>query len=145
MRQGYKFSVRGKILNPNHVPTIPPTKWYDKPYTGINTAESGAVYKRPRNYNGISSDTNIEERHGPVTTVQPPSPETESVINPVDYVQAFEDRVMEYHQELEKLRAEIKRLSAENAKLINEAQQVVHQARNFQPNSLIRTSLSNGG
>ena len=146
MRQGYQFNRRGKLLNPNHVPATPSTQWYDKPYTGINTAESGAAYRRPKQYKGISN-VNTEDRHGPVTIVQPAldSEPQESVISPVDYVNAFEARVMEYHKEIEKLRAENKRLSDDNKKLCREVQQIVHQARNFQPNSLIRTSLSNGG
>ena len=43
------------------------------------------------------------------------------------------------------LRQEITKLKEDNRKLRDELTQAVYQHRNWQPNSLVRTSLANGG
>ena len=66
-------------------------------------------------------------------------------ITPVDYVNAFEARVQEYHKTVAQLRQENDKLKEDNRKLRDELTQAVYQHRNWQPNSLVRTSLANGG
>ena len=144
--EGYKFGGRGVLLNPGKkmMPEAKKAEWRKR----------GAYNLADIDFSPTPSIT--KDDIGATITVGP-APTRE--ITPMDYVSAFEQRVLEFHTITEDASATVTRLKqekgtilqeltdlrTENRKLRDQLTQAIYQQRNWQPNSLIRTSLANGG
>ena len=131
--EGYRFSGRGRIINPKG-------RWKPDPETVTSQLAAGMT-------DALSVKTIPVFEDGTVTISADPGiqPQPSEGLSPLDYVNAFEERVLEYHKKVAALETTIRKLQDDNRKLQSSLTQALYQSRNWQPNSLVRTSLANGG
>jgi uncharacterized protein YerC len=164
--EGYRFNGRGQVMNLGGASShMTNRSYFNRAFSApiVNTPDK--IWEKKEEQPDWSSLKPVKHEASSVQefakllvpalkSIEPArkSGQASSEITPLDYVNAFEERVLEYHTRIKALTEDTKRLEQENAmlkadlsKLQSDLTQALYQARNFQPNSLIRTSLSNGG
>jgi hypothetical protein len=137
--EGYRFNSRGRIISPAR-------KSKPDPET-VTGSDSMAMQLVAGAFGATITPSAPIFEDGTVTISADPDIQSQPSegLSPLDYVNAFEERVLEYHKKVAALEATIRKLTDDNRKLQSNLTQALYQARNWQPNSLVRTSLANGG